>query len=435
MSDTPGQVNPPFASAKKCKYQHHCKKDSHISEDDDLFECSGTDCRNWVHIPCYEKYVLNKDPNKPRARLIPENGPEQYTCKIGCYTSCSNRLATLTRFSWTNDSKNGPEDHAGSSEGLLIEWMTTGNNYSRYRGNRKDGKSKNRLHDQIADLLNEKGVLVKRTSKSVANKIGYIERNFRIAHDWAGATGVGVQENDPAKFEEVVKSKCQYYYDLLDVMKDRASGRPPYTNYDIDANNTNSPVSDLFSADKEDAADADFRPRKSTDDDDNKDGHHLSIWSPVEKKRKSREKQGQEFDESKALIAIRERKLSEEERHNKVMEQLREKQLVPSEDEMKRRKYEAKKAEHDASLARFAAIKANSECIMDNDRQKEEMVNQYLRLKEKGLTSRKIVDLFPNLDKIARTIDHYVIESDEDDNPNMKDFHDSSDEEIDPNTM
>jgi len=53
------------------------------------------------------------------------------------------------------------------------------------------------------------------------NKIQHIERQFRSAHDWTQATGAGV--TDPVSFKEAVLRKCPWYYDLKDVMKDRAS--------------------------------------------------------------------------------------------------------------------------------------------------------------------------------------------------------------------
>ena len=42
-----------------------------------------------------------------------------------------------------------------------------------------------------------------------------------------------MKESDPATFEEVVRKKCQWYYDLLPIFRDRASAGPKCTNEDL----------------------------------------------------------------------------------------------------------------------------------------------------------------------------------------------------------
>ena len=54
-----------------------------------------------------------------------------------------------------------------------------------------------------------------------------MEGAFRDAHDWVNNTGVGVLERDgQVTFEDAVKKRFIYYYDLVDVMSERASARP-----------------------------------------------------------------------------------------------------------------------------------------------------------------------------------------------------------------
>ena len=43
-----------------------------------------------------------------------------------------------------------------------------------------------------------------------------MEKAFKDAHTFASSeTGAGLQEQDKGTFEEAVKKKCPYYYDLL----------------------------------------------------------------------------------------------------------------------------------------------------------------------------------------------------------------------------
>jgi hypothetical protein len=54
-----------------------------------------------------------------------------------------------------------------------------------------------------------------------------MEGAFREAHDWVNNMGVGVLANDRhVTFEEAVRKQFTYYYDLVDVMSERASARP-----------------------------------------------------------------------------------------------------------------------------------------------------------------------------------------------------------------
>ena len=45
-------------------------------------------------------------------------------------------------------------------------------------------------------------------------------------HDWATHTGHGTEEDDPNSFHAAVEKRCQYHYDLLDIVSDSASMQP-----------------------------------------------------------------------------------------------------------------------------------------------------------------------------------------------------------------
>jgi hypothetical protein len=65
----------------------------------------------------------------------------------------------------------------------------------------------------------------KRDKEKVKNKIEHIEKQFKSAHDFSQTeTGVGLKDNDPeGSFKEIMLKKCPWYFDLLDIMVDRAS--------------------------------------------------------------------------------------------------------------------------------------------------------------------------------------------------------------------
>jgi len=58
--------------------------------------------------------------------------------------------------------------------------------------------------------------------------------SFRDAHDWAtGATGVGVLEDEgELSWKNKVRKKFDYYYEIVDIMSDRAGSVPKCTNDD-----------------------------------------------------------------------------------------------------------------------------------------------------------------------------------------------------------
>jgi hypothetical protein len=76
----------------------------------------------------------------------------------------------------------------------------------------------------------------KRDGKGVLSKIQHIERTWRSAHNFANSeTKASIKESDgEAQFEELVKRKYPYYYNLIDIMADRASSQPKCTSYDAD---------------------------------------------------------------------------------------------------------------------------------------------------------------------------------------------------------
>jgi hypothetical protein len=81
--------------------------------------------------------------------------------------------------------------------------------------------------EEIAKKIEEANTLKVRNAASVHLKMTAFEYQFRQAHDWAAMTGVGVLASDgKISFDEAVKKRFVYYFDVLDVMAERASARP-----------------------------------------------------------------------------------------------------------------------------------------------------------------------------------------------------------------
>ena len=85
------------------------------------------------------------------------------------------------KIAWNHDGKEG-DDVLNNSDNLLIKWLTTEGNYSRFRS-RKPGTGGSRKKDvcnQIADMINNTSVRKIHTGKQVQMKIEHLEKSFQI---------------------------------------------------------------------------------------------------------------------------------------------------------------------------------------------------------------------------------------------------------------
>ena len=137
---------------------------------------------------------------------------------------------------WESDGKGGPNDPQTSMKILLDWWMTEGN-YSRFCGKNNDGVKKIQFCNNLAAKISAETTGT-RDGRSVLNKIQHIERSFKDAHNFAESeTGAGILKNDgESTFQDLVKKRCPFYYDIYDIMIDWASTRPKATSDDLDNN-------------------------------------------------------------------------------------------------------------------------------------------------------------------------------------------------------
>jgi hypothetical protein len=198
----------------------------------ETLDCSAADCDKKVHLMCYQGMLLKHKELAP----LPAG-------KVVCTKKCHGKVLKASsgggdeedgggrRGNWDCDGKNGPTDTHTSVRILLDWWMAEGN-YSKFCGKNNEGIKKIQFAEQLAQKMTRE-TTSKRDSKNVMSKIQHIEKQFKKAHEFATSeTGAGIKENDEGTFEAAVKKKCPYYYDLLDIMSDRASSKPKATSYE-----------------------------------------------------------------------------------------------------------------------------------------------------------------------------------------------------------
>ena len=96
---------------------------------------------------------------------------------------------------WANDGIDG----GPSSMSILLDWLTTEGNYSRWKGSEtqkgistwlglKGGVKKETLCTEICNLIKNAGIMT-RNNADIRTKIGSIEQAFRKAADFLEHTG------------------------------------------------------------------------------------------------------------------------------------------------------------------------------------------------------------------------------------------------------
>jgi len=124
-----------------------------------------------------------------------------------------------------------------NSMAVMIDWLTTDSNYSQWcGGDEQNGKTdsnysqwcggdkQNGIANKISQNHQRQGITAERPGRDIHVKVNHLEQQFRAAKDWLNQTGVGVTCEESIK--AAVKHRCPYYYELMDVMSDRASSIP-----------------------------------------------------------------------------------------------------------------------------------------------------------------------------------------------------------------
>ena len=137
-------------------------------------------------------------------------------------------MSDCQKIAWNNDEKDGDDD-PNNLDNLLIKWVTTEGNYSRFH-NGKTGTGASRKKDvcnQIADMINHSSMRKIHTGKQVQSKVEHLEKSFQEVYKFSFTeTGQGLMEQSKGTFREAVLKICSHYFDLFYVMKDHSSSKP-----------------------------------------------------------------------------------------------------------------------------------------------------------------------------------------------------------------
>ncbi len=103
------------------------------------------------------------------------------------------------QFGWDTDGKGGRSD-PNNSLNILVNWLAEGDNYSKWCGDgekKKGGIIKVQIAQDVANLINTKGVITPRTWQQVKSKIEHIEAQMKQAFEFSTCiTGAGKSQSD-----------------------------------------------------------------------------------------------------------------------------------------------------------------------------------------------------------------------------------------------
>ncbi|KAG7357175.1 hypothetical protein IV203_001863 [Nitzschia inconspicua] len=123
--------------------------------------CAADGCNKMVHLMCYQGVVL-RDKSGGDLQPLSEN---HVVCTKAC---CNNFVKSLSGSDssrgnkWTNDGKGGPDDPHTSMR-IILDWMTTEGNYSRYCGKDNNGVMKLQVASTLAKKMRARPSLTQGT--------------------------------------------------------------------------------------------------------------------------------------------------------------------------------------------------------------------------------------------------------------------------------
>jgi len=315
-------------------------------------------------------------------------------CTLACYKRYAQ--AGAAGASWHNDGKNGKNDQ-NCSENLLIRlFLSDPDKYANFRD--PTPLTKKDICQQWADQINSHGVQMKRTAKQVQNKVECIERQMRVAIDFADSqTGVGLQESDPDSWERAIMLRCKFYHELREVFIERAGMMPSATTEDIIGDSSSDSESD---SDVSYADDTCSEPVDLTNDDD-KDGDQSggSSTAPSSTKKKRRKEITAMKDKSPKGKAKRTKSKSSKKKATAEGKHPR----GPTTDDLLRQVLQMRKEEMEESKKRRQKRKEHEEEKRKRTKFEDYDLNNYEQFVQLGEMFKKICNVYDG-DKVRAAL-------------------------------
>jgi hypothetical protein len=219
------EVVPTTRKTPKCSVRG-CKGFASI-----LLNCDCDTCGKNVHMECYQDFVLKQK----KGGFLVHLPDAKVACTKICYQAVLKSVSSALesgRGTWNSDGRQGPNDPHTSMK-MLLDWILEEGNYSRYRGKSNNGVKKQHVCTMLAVKM-EQETKSSRNAKQVMSKIDYLEKSFKVAHNFSTSeTGTGIEkDNGLETFKQAVLKKCPYYYELTAIMADRSATQPRLTNLD-----------------------------------------------------------------------------------------------------------------------------------------------------------------------------------------------------------
>jgi len=152
-------------------------------------------------------------------------------CGLRCYKSVIKHIAGAKQNNTSNDGKSwlswsndGPQTGVNSLQ-ILLDWITTAGNYSRFTGG-VGGETKLTVAGEIRNKIQSAGIVANRTPESIITKIYELVNSYKQAHHIKSQTGESMEN---------VYAACKYFDALDPILGSRPSVQPRVTNKTIEA--------------------------------------------------------------------------------------------------------------------------------------------------------------------------------------------------------
>lgn len=203
------------------------------------YKCWVSDCDKEMHYECYRGLVLEKNKIKHFCTDDVDYltavvcGKKHHDKALRSFMLSGADPDATQNIPWNKDGKNGKDD-PNHSESIVVEWLSNQSNFQRFKGDDVTGKKKIAVCGEISDMLKARGIRKERNARSVLQKINNMITSWRETYQWTENTGQGVLESEGSEsFRAKVLQRCSFFYDLEDVLKDRAGTRPIASSDDL----------------------------------------------------------------------------------------------------------------------------------------------------------------------------------------------------------